>query len=288
MANQCDPVALAQAIDLDIDGLPDLLGLPAASSKSSELDVPVWARNERARLSTKLLGVQLESPGVDALIAVDLVGDPLPDILAVRPGGPPVLARNLGNGRHWLAFDLGGHWHVKPELMRTNSHGIGARVLVEGQGTHVIYEHTTQEAGLGQSVAPFVLGLGERQRAELIHVQWPDGVMQCELNTTGDQKLSLAEKNRKTGSCPVLFTWNGRRYVCIGDFLGGGGLGYLVAPWSLQPARSGRGGRDHRPSAAAHRWRLAHFCHRANGRGRLPRSSQARHRRLPAGRFRDT
>ncbi len=40
----------------------------------------------------------------------------------------------------------------------------------------------------------------------------------------------MAENNRKTGSCPVLFTWDGRRYVCIGDFLGGGGMGYLVAP----------------------------------------------------------
>ena len=30
--------------------------------------------------------------------------------------------------------------------------------------------------------------------------------------------------------CPVLFTWNGSRFVCLGDFLGGGGLGYLVAP----------------------------------------------------------
>ena len=54
--------------------------------------------------------------------------------------------------------------------------------------------------------------------------------MQCELNVAGDDKLVLAENNRKTGSCPVLFTWNGERFVCLGDFLGGGGLGYLVAP----------------------------------------------------------
>ena len=144
----------AQAIDLDLDGLPDLLGLPAASSKADEVDLPVWARNDRTTLTTKVLPLNLESPGLDGLIAVDLVGDPLADILAVRPGGPPVLARNLGNGRHWLAFELGGHWHVKPELMRTNSHGLGSRVLVEGQGTHVTYEHTTQETGLGQSVVP--------------------------------------------------------------------------------------------------------------------------------------
>jgi len=54
--------------------------------------------------------------------------------------------------------------------------------------------------------------------------------MQCELNVTSDKLLPLAEVCRKTGSCPVLFTWNGDRFECLGDFLGGGGLGYLVAP----------------------------------------------------------
>src|SRR4051812_29132709 len=54
--------------------------------------------------------------------------------------------------------------------------------------------------------------------------------MQCELNQGPDVAVALVENNRKTGSCPVLFTWNGERFVCIGDFLGGGGLGYLVAP----------------------------------------------------------
>jgi hypothetical protein len=114
--------------------------------------------------------------------------------------------------------------------MRTNSHAIGTRVLVEGQGVHVSYDHTTTDSGLGQSITPIVLGLGQSDRADLVHLLWPDGVLQCELNLTGDQKVVLAENNRKTSSCPVLFTWNGQRFVCIGDFLGGGGLGYLVAP----------------------------------------------------------
>ena len=91
------------------------------------------------------------------------------------------------------------------------------------------YDHTTPETGLSQSIAPLVLGLGPHEQATLVHLRWPDGVMQCELNVAANQKLDLAENNRKTGSCPVLFTWNGKRFVCIGDFLGGGGLGYLVA-----------------------------------------------------------
>jgi hypothetical protein len=54
--------------------------------------------------------------------------------------------------------------------------------------------------------------------------------MQCELNVTTDEKLTLALNNRKTGSYPALFTWNGERFVCLGEFLGGGELVSLVPP----------------------------------------------------------
>jgi tetratricopeptide (TPR) repeat protein len=219
-----------QALDLDLDGRPDLLGLPTDPSKPGEVVLPAWARNEGKRHTAATLPVRLESSGVEAVAAVDLVGDPLPDILVLRPGESPALARNQGNGQHWLSLQLGGHWGVKPKLMRTNSHAIGTRVAVEGQGIHVTYDHTTPETGLAQSIAPIVLGLGAKSNADLVHLLWPDGVMQCELSVASNKKINLAETNRKEGSCPVLFTWNGRRFVCIGDFLGGGGLGYLVAP----------------------------------------------------------
>jgi hypothetical protein len=102
--------------------------------------------------------------------------------------------------------------------------------LIEGQGGHAYFEQTSSETGLGSSLQPIVFGLGKQNQADLIHIRWPDGVLQCELNTAADQLLPVPETNRKTGSCPVLFTWNGERFVCLGDFLGGGGLGYLVAP----------------------------------------------------------
>ncbi|MDR3620260.1 MAG: FG-GAP-like repeat-containing protein [Paludisphaera borealis] len=212
----------AAAFDMDLDGHVDLLGL--------SLDAPKWSRNERSRLAAEPLPIGIETPALDGLALVDLAGDALPDLLVLSPGAPPTLARALGNGNNWLGLRLGGHWRVKPELMRTNSHAVGARVLVQGQGIQVAYDHTTPDSGLGQSIGPVVLGLGSRQAAELVHVRWPDGVMQCELNVPCDQSMVLSENNRKTGSCPVLFTWNGERFVCLGDFLGGGGMGYLVAP----------------------------------------------------------
>ena len=45
----------AQAIDLDLDGLPDLLGLPASTNKPGEMLLPAWARNEGTRFTEETL-----------------------------------------------------------------------------------------------------------------------------------------------------------------------------------------------------------------------------------------
>lgn len=219
----------AAAVDLDLDTWPDLVGLTTGTQSPSLL----WARNDGRRLTAMSLALGPDPEGAIPLAGfalADVVGDPLPDLVLVRPGKAPRLARNLGNGQHWLALDLSGRWKVQPDHMRTNPHGLGTRVALEGQGLSTLYDHTTPEAGLAQSCGPIVLGMGKLPSAALLRLRWPDGTMQCELNVAADKLLPLAEHNRKTGSCPVLFTWDGTRFVCVGDFLGGGGLGYLVAP----------------------------------------------------------
>jgi len=219
----------AQAVDLDLDTWSDLVGLPSTEAPTGL----AWSRNTGTRSETRSLGLPPDAPDagpIQGFVAADVVGDALPDLVLVRDGLPPRIARNLGNGQHWLAVDLAGRWKTSFDHMRTNSEGIGARLSLEGQGIHVPYDHTTTAAGLAQSVAPVVLGMGPNTSAPLLRIRWPDGVMQCELNVTADKTLKLAEFSRKTGSCPVLFTWNGTRFECLGDFLGGGGLGYLVAP----------------------------------------------------------
>jgi tetratricopeptide (TPR) repeat protein len=218
----------AQAIDLDLDTWPDLVGLPTGQSPG-----PAWSRNSGVRFETQLIPLTPDGSEQSPLVGfamADLSGDALPDALAIRDGLAPRIARNLGNGNHWLAVDLAGRWKTSFDHMRTNSQGLGARLTLEGQGINVPYDHTTPTAGLAQSVGPVVLGMGSSTSAPLLRVRWPDGVMQCELNVTADKKMTLSELSRKTGSCPVLFTWNGTKFECLGDFLGGGGLGYLISP----------------------------------------------------------
>lgn len=216
--------------DLDLDGALDLVGLPAPD----ELQTPSWARNDGRRLDARELALGPDGSGaraIQGLTLADLAGNPLPDLLLVKDGEGPRLAENLGNKQHWLVIQLGGRWKADhKQHMRTNPQGIGTKILLEGQGIDVAYDHIVPESGLAQSVGPIVLGLGQGRGATLVHMFWPDGVLQCELNVPADQSRTIAEDNRKQTSCPVLFTWNGTRWSCVGDFLGGGGLGYLVAP----------------------------------------------------------
>jgi hypothetical protein len=215
--------------DLNLDSWPDLVGIPF----KGEDPAIAWTRFDGTKPANLTLPVGPFPDGIKRLTGLalaDLVDDALPDLLTLADGVPPMVAKNLGNGNHWLGLDLGGRWKTSFDHMRTNPHGLGTRVTLEGQGLLVTYDHTTTSSGLGQSVGPVVLGLGKSPSVELVRLRWPDGTMQCELNLKGDTVVKLSEYNRKKGSCPVLFTWNGSRFVCIGDFLGGGGLGYLVAP----------------------------------------------------------
>ncbi|MDX2037923.1 MAG: FG-GAP-like repeat-containing protein [Isosphaeraceae bacterium] len=212
--------------DLDLDTWPDLVLLAADSA------APRWARNLRDRLAPAVelsLGPD-SAAGPLGIAFADLAGNPLPDLLIVRAGEAPRVSINRGNGRRWVALRLGGKWKTSFDHMRTNSEGLGTRLTLEGDGLLATYSHTVPDAALAQSSKPIVLGLGTAEKVALLHARWPDGVMQSELGVDADVVLPLIEYNRKTGSCPVLFTWNGTRFVCLGDFLGGGGLGYLVAP----------------------------------------------------------
>ncbi|WP_337177856.1 FG-GAP-like repeat-containing protein [Paludisphaera sp.] len=227
-ANNAREWRTAIAADVDLDGRFDLVGLLARAEGGRSTPPVMWARNERTRLRVAEPPILAEFP--DGLAVVDLAGDPLPDLLVVSPGEAPAVATNLGSGNRWLSLDLSGRWRVKPELMRTNPHAVGARVSIQARGVDAVHFHGGSDTGTGSAPGPVVFGLKDRPTADVVHVHWPDGVMQAELNIAADQRVPLAERNRKTGSCPVLFTWNGERFVCMGDFLGGGGMGYLVAP----------------------------------------------------------
>src|SRR2546426_9225384 len=82
------------------------------------------------------------------------------------------------------------------------------------------------------AVAPadVVFGLGAWSAADVARVLWPSGILQTETPGAASPVLTIEELNRKPSSCPFLFTWNGRRFEFVTDFMGGGEMGDWEAP----------------------------------------------------------
>ena len=182
----------ALAADIDLDGWPDLLGLPL----TQKLPAPEWARNDGKRLSASPMIIGPDESGsrwLEAITFADIVGNALPDLVMIKDGDTPRVSRNLGNGHHWLSLGLSGRW-VSFYRLRTNSHGFGAGILLHGPGLNVIEDVANDEAGLSQSPVPTTLGLGDQETAALVRIRWPDGNNQAEFDIPTDQRLIVVEK----------------------------------------------------------------------------------------------
>jgi hypothetical protein len=186
----------ALAADLDLDGKPDLLGLAWSNARA----IPMGARNDGRRLSAMALPIVADDSAPQqrqGMTLADLIGDPLPDLVLIKDGESPRVAQNRGNGHHWLSLRLSGRWSTWRRL-RSNPHGIGARIWLQGPGLNVCYDATTPEAGLAQSVIPITLGLGASESAPVMRLLWPDGANQTETNVPGDQFHIVAESTHRT------------------------------------------------------------------------------------------
>jgi len=157
-----------------------------------------------------------------------------PTVVATGAGGiklwPP------GPGRHrFLSLVLSGEF--KREQTRSNTSGIGTRVMVRTAGNWTVLDSLDPHSGPGQSLAPLSVGLGGSARADFVALEWSDGVSQTELELAAGRSHAITETQRQLASCPVAFAWNGERYAFISDVLGVGGLGFFASPGVYAPPR---------------------------------------------------
>ncbi|MFL5242286.1 MAG: FG-GAP-like repeat-containing protein [Gemmataceae bacterium] len=209
----------AVAIDLDLDGWTDVIGL----SKEGK---PLFLHNEVGQLVhvPDVLGKEERQIG---MAAADFRGKAIPDVILWSEKKGLTLLANQGNGNHALLVQVTGHRRLEPtgSLVRCNADGIGTWIIAQTRDRRTAAEIATPSAGMGQSRQATFLGLGTHDRPDLVLLRWPDMCWQAELNVPGDSFFSINETNRKTTSCPILFTWNGKRFVFVTDFLGAGSIG---------------------------------------------------------------
>ncbi|MEM7220371.1 MAG: CRTAC1 family protein [Pseudomonadota bacterium] len=99
--------------------------------------------------------------------------------------GPHQFYRNRGNDNHYLQLDLRGK--------QSNRDGIGARVEVVASG---VTQTRLQDGGVHrftQDHQRLHFGLGSAERADLVRIHWPSGVVQELTDVAADQILVVEE-----------------------------------------------------------------------------------------------
>ncbi|HEX2163057.1 MAG TPA: CRTAC1 family protein, partial [Thermoanaerobaculia bacterium] len=142
------------------------------------------------------------------LAAGDLDGDGLPDLVALAADGRLLhLSNHTDTPHHRLVVDLTG---VKSLRLAP-----GAEVEVKAG--------TSYQKRLYAGV-PLAFGLGPHAAADVVRVTWPNGLIQNETAAAAG-RLAVREAQRLSGSCPMVFAWNGRELGLVTDVLGVAPLG---------------------------------------------------------------
>jgi lipoprotein NlpI len=149
------------------------------------------------------------APQAVAWAVADFDGDGRTDLAAVTPEGKILVLQNrTATGNHWLKVSLAG---VKSPRL-----AYGTEVEVKA-GPH--YRKQAYEG------APLHFGLGPYAEVDTVRISWPNGLIQNERNQTADRSQTYKEAPKLSGSCPMVFAWNGREFQFLADILGVAPLG---------------------------------------------------------------
>ncbi len=82
---------------------------------------------------------------------------------------------------------------------------------------------------------PLTFGLRSLGAIDTVRITWPNGLIQNETNQKTRTTLRFQEAQRLSGSCPVIWTWNGREFEYITDVLGVAPLGAAAGDGTFFP-----------------------------------------------------
>ena len=198
----------AQFVDLDLDGLQDLVTING--HLSPRMDRPFDSVSLDGRKTQVLVGYhqrsqfyrnagdgtlrEIEFPAASpaararvgrGLAIGDLNNDGRIDLVVTNQDQPASLLMNESPMRNWLLVKLVG--------TRSNRSAIGARVRVSAGGRTQIREIKSGGSYLSQSDLRAHFGLGAADRVDGLEVRWPSGRTQTLKDVRSNQILTLRE-----------------------------------------------------------------------------------------------
>ena len=199
-------------VDFDNDGWLDIV--LAGESTQGEGAVKLY-HNAAAGRFDDVSHMMPPVPPLRRIAAADFGADGDLDLFASTADGSVRLLRNDGgNGNRYLKMQLVG---LSNGSGKNNHFGLGAKIEVRAGALY---------RTLVVSGPEIHIGLGQRPRADVVRVRWPNGVPQNILYSGANQ--SIIEEQILKGSCPTLFAWNGERFEFVTDVMWKSALGMPV------------------------------------------------------------
>jgi hypothetical protein len=133
-----------------------------------------------------------------------------------------------------------GKVHVSLNRAPSDSHWI--RVRLEGIKSLKLAQDAEVEIKAGalyqkQTYAgvPLVFDVGAYSSVDVVRITWPNGLIQNEVKQATNHSYSYREAQRLSGSCPMIWTWDGNEIQFITDVLGVAPLGATDGEGSYFP-----------------------------------------------------
>ncbi len=180
--------------DFNHDGLLDLV------SYSPEIFA---VRNDSGKLVLATNAKTAPSP-----IRADFNGDQRDDYARLLPDGSLHVYTNASVNQRWLSVRIEGTKNLKQAAGATVEMKSGA-----------FYDKRIYDG------VPLAFATDGRADVDTIRITWPNGLIQNETRKKSGEALTIAEAQRLSGSCPMIFAWNGQAFQFITDVLGVAPLG---------------------------------------------------------------
>ena len=155
-------------------------------------------RNDGGGVFTEAANAALADPSHTLGMGwADYDGDGDLDLYLANNFGEPdrLLRNNLATGNRWLQLDLEG--------VQSNRSGIDARVeFVTGS----VRQLRRVDGGGGynsQNTLRIHFGMGGAAVVDTLRIRWPSGIVQDSLLVSGNQRISIRERNTTVGVDPV-------------------------------------------------------------------------------------
>jgi Flp pilus assembly protein TadD len=222
----------AAFLDYDNDGWLDLM---VAGSRGAAL----FHNDGTGRFEdrSRLLPPDLQRDSIVLILVADIDGDGDQDIIVGGRTGVRMLRNDGGNARLGMQVQLTA---LGTGSGKNNTFGIGSRLEVragELYQTRVVTSRLT------------LFGLGTHLKADVLRVQWTNGVPQTIYFPGTDQ--DVLELQQLKGSCAFLYTWNGTKFEFVTDVMWRSALGMPLGIMGKGDEGRGKGAMSYAPAGAS-------------------------------------